>query len=276
MNSPKKPQTQSFELFYYLLYSIIGASIFFFLFSLYLFVTFEIKAPIYTLIIPSFFGMIIGLSMAYWRKKSQKLLHEVLQYRENLDEMLTLQIRELEERNQELKKFSFTDSLTGLGNRRLFDRILQKEWNALEQKNAKALSLVMFDIDMFKQYNDTYGHQRGDECLERISHLLQKQVTRKDDLVVRYGGEEFCIILPHTQYNDALIIAENIRKSIKNLHIFHSSSTVNSVVTVSVGVTSIQNIKRYKNCAPLIKTADTALYLAKSQGRNRVDGSKIN
>ena len=262
-------------LYYYFFPSILGALFFILIFFFQMFILLEINPPLKIFIIPFFFGVLGGAIIGYWRKRATLLSAEVLNYQYSLEAMINKKTKELELKNKELKTLSFTDSLTGLNNRRRFDYVLEKEWDNI-QENKKPLSLIMFDIDRFKQYNDTYGHQKGDECLQRIAHLLHKQVTRANDLVVRYGGEEFCIILPHTHYKDAIIIAEDIRKSIERLHIFHSSSNISSVVTVSIGVSTIQNTKRYKNCSKLIKTADNALYLAKDYGRNRVEGTKIN
>jgi len=153
-------------------------------------------------------------------------------------------------------------------NRRYFDEKLPTEWKRL-QRIPSPLSVIMCDVDCFKSYNDTYGHQAGDECLRMIADAISDTLKRPADCVARYGGEEFVIILPYTPAKGAAKVAEAIRNKIKELNIPHSNSLVSSVVTVSMGVAGAIPT-REENPILLIEAADQALYLAKSQGRDRV------
>jgi len=176
--------------------------------------------------------------------------------------------RQLEEANENLKRLSFLDGLTGIANRRRFDEVLQKEWMRAKRER-KPISLVIIDIDFFKKYNDTYGHLSGDDCLKKVASTLCGKLRRPADLAARYGGEEFATILPNTGINGALAIAEKLRRSIEELQIPHISSSVCSYVTVSAGVSSIIPERNSQpNC--LVEAADKALYQAKQNGRNKV------
>ena len=137
-------------------------------------------------------------------------------------------------------------------------------------RQKRPLSLVMCDIDHFKLYNDTYGHQQGDKCLTQVATAIKESVNRPGDLVARYGGEEFCIILPETDQQGAKQIAEVIRKNVVGLDLEHTSSKVASVITLSLGVASILP-DRDSQPSLLIEAADRALYQAKGNGRNRVE-----
>ncbi|NET35988.1 MAG: diguanylate cyclase [Cyanothece sp. SIO1E1] len=205
---------------------------------------------------------------------------------ENQDERL----QQLEKRNQELQQLANIDSLTQIANRRCFDQCLEVEWKRLAREEAP-LSLILCDIDFFKTYNDTYGHQQGDDCLQQVAHAIRDSVHRSSDLVARYGGEEFAVLLPLTEIAGALQVAEKIRQTIKVLAIatptvpagLQASEAVESppftpaiqdipqaaVVTISLGVAStIPNA----STAPemLIAAADQALYQSKKGGRDRV------
>ncbi|MEL6461257.1 MAG: EAL domain-containing protein [Cyanobacteria bacterium J06621_15] len=170
--------------------------------------------------------------------------------------------------NVELKNLALRDPLTKVFNRRYFDDKLQKEWKRL-QRIPSPLSIIMCDVDCFKSYNDTYGHQAGDECLRMVAESISSTLKRPADCVARYGGEEFIIILPYTPPKGALKVAEAIRKGIRKLNIPHTASSVSSVVTVSIGVAgSIPS--RDDNPILLVEAADQALYLAKAQGRDKV------
>lgn len=145
---------------------------------------------------------------------------------------------------------------------------IEKEWNRA-RKSKNPLSLLMIDIDHFKAYNDTYGHQEGDECLIKVTTSIRNTVNNPGDMVYRYGGEEFTVILPETNKQDAKVIAENIRKNIEDLCIPHEGSKVSDVVTVSIGLATLTPTED-KNAKQLIELADNALYEAKSISRNRV------
>ena len=173
----------------------------------------------------------------------------------------------LKKANFELEKLVNIDGLTQVGNRRCFDDRLKMEWQRLS-RDVQPISLILFDIDYFKLYNDLYGHQMGDACLTAIAQTVKQVLSRPADLVARYGGEEFVIILPNTDIQGALIVAEQIRIAITNLGIVHQSSSISDIVTISLGVASLLPNSKQEQ-ATLIKQADTALYRAKQQGRNQ-------
>lgn len=175
---------------------------------------------------------------------------------------------QLEASNQRLAYLADMDELTGICNRRSMDRFLSNEWNRL-YRTKKPLSLLFLDIDFFKQYNDSYGHAAGDVCLIRVANMLHHHAQRSSDMAARFGGEEFAVILPETNENIALKIAEAIRANLESLQIPHSSSTIADHVTMSVGVaTMIPN--KPDNGHLLRLAADKALYQAKNMGRNLV------
>jgi diguanylate cyclase (GGDEF)-like protein len=173
----------------------------------------------------------------------------------------------LKQANLELKKLVNLDGLTKIANRRCFNDRIQSEWERLSREH-QPLSLLLFDIDYFKHYNDCYGHQLGDECLKSIAQALQQTLCRPADLLARYGGEEFVAILPNTEINGAIIVAEEMRMAIANLKIPHQNSDISNMVTVSIGITSLIPSPQQKTSI-LIKQADIALYNAKQKGRNR-------
>jgi diguanylate cyclase (GGDEF)-like protein len=175
--------------------------------------------------------------------------------------------RHLEEANAQLKRLSFLDGLTSIPNRRAFEERFQLEWRRA-QRHASPISVLMIDIDYFKEYNDHYGHQRGDECLTQLAQRLRNSVSRPGDFVARYGGEEFAIILPDTDLSGATAVAENLRRRVAGLRIAHAASPARDVVTISVGVASV--IPDPGSPVP-VAAADHALYRAKQLGRNRVE-----
>lgn len=181
-----------------------------------------------------------------------------------------VQIKEqLETSNKMLKQLSYLDALTGVANRRYFDNFIGKEWKrAVREKSS--LAIIFIDIDYFKTFNDTYGHQTGDFCLKQIAKAIGEAVKRPGDIVARYGGEEFVVVLPGTDKPGAFKVAEEIRLNVLALKIEHSASRVLNIISISLGVASstpvIDTIP-----AVLIKKADEALYKAKENGRNRVE-----
>ncbi len=176
--------------------------------------------------------------------------------------------QQLQAANQKLQNLASVDGLTKLANRRQFDESLEGEWRRLARAQAP-LSLILCDIDFFKIYNDTYGHQAGDICLQQVAGAIRLAVKRSGDLVARYGGEEFAVILPNTSTIGALHIAESIRSMVKSLEIVHLESSVCPYVSLSLGVCTM--IPRSDiSPANLIAAADEALYRAKDQGRDRV------
>ncbi len=181
--------------------------------------------------------------------------------------------KELAEANEILEKLSTLDGLTGVPNRRRFDEVLNKEWQR-SVRHSTSLSLIMIDIDFFKFYNDTYGHQGGDECLIRVAKALEGAARRETDLVARYGGEEFAVILPETGSKGAFEVAEALRAIIDTENIPHDSSKVCDHVTISVGVATWLP---EKGASPvqLLAAADQALYKSKEDGRNRVTSGGV-
>ena len=167
---------------------------------------------------------------------------------------------------QKLSQLALFDPLTQIYNRRYFDRQLNLEWRRL-MRNSAPLSLVMCDVDCFKIFNDTYGHQQGDRCLRQIAKAISSVTKRPADVVARYGGEEFIIILPNTPQSGAMKVAELMRVAVKQLNIAHLNSNVDPVVTISLGVaTTIPS--REENPYLLVEAADRALYRAKQSGKN--------
>ena len=176
--------------------------------------------------------------------------------------------KELRKANQRLERLSSLDGLTQIANRRRFDEHMEQEWRRAI-RTGQPMGLVMADIDHFKAFNDTYGHQAGDDCLIQVAQRLYHLLKRPADLVARYGGEEFAIILPETEIAGAGDLAEQMRRSIKDLKIKHSSSPVARVVTISLGVSCALPTASIEP-EELISQADRALYQAKNQGRNQV------
>jgi len=187
-----------------------------------------------------------------------------------LEQQVAERTGELEKANARLAALSLTDDLTGLANRRRFDQVLENEWRRAIRSNTP-LALIMLDVDNFKAYNDEYGHQAGDACLQAVATAMLAEVHRVGDLVARYGGEEFVMVLPGLSARQAMCFAEAVRKAVEACAIPHRASSVSSVVTASLGVAS---------CLPdsgrapsiLLAEADTWLYYAKSNGRNLVAG----
>jgi len=167
---------------------------------------------------------------------------------------------------RELLELSITDNLTGIGNRRHFDAVLAAEWSRAQRTNS-CLALFMGDVDWFKKYNDTYGHPAGDECLRLVAQVLKNNAKRKTDLAARYGGEEFSILLPHTNADQAMNIAEKLIQEFRDLNLPHSGSHF-GYVTMSFGISVIAPTSD-QDVEYLLKTADAALYSAKDRGRNQ-------
>lgn len=178
--------------------------------------------------------------------------------------------RKLDKAYQEIQRQSLFDSLTLIPNRRSFsERIIQEFKNS--QRENHPLSVIIGDIDNFKNYNDLYGHKAGDECLKQAAGAIQDAMKRPSDFCARYGGEEFSIILPNTDSDGALNLAEEIRRNVLSLTIPHGKSSASNVVSISLGVaTSNEEVASYED---LMKLADRALYAAKEKGRNRVEVS---
>ena len=195
---------------------------------------------------------------------NKKLKHEIIE-REHIEQALQLA-------NQELQRQSLEDGLTGIANRRCFDERLEQEWKRAI-RTGDYLSVLLLDVDFFKQYNDIYGHQQGDKCLQYVAQTLAESVQRPSDIVARYGGEEFVVILPETDIDGAKQVAERIRQRILALGIVHSAAE-NHTLTVSIGAATA-TAKMLMTPQKLLRTADNLLYQAKENGRNRVEVAMV-
>jgi len=176
----------------------------------------------------------------------------------------------LKAQSDQLRRLAFIDGLTGLHNRRALDQRLQVELRHAA-RHKKALALVMIDVDFFKRFNDLYGHLAGDDALRQVAASLRDGMLRPVDLAARYGGEEFCCLLPDTDLDGALAVAERLRASVQALGIAHAQSEAAAVLTVSLGVVAVAGQPPVEP-EPFLKAADEALYEAKRSGRNRVVG----
>ncbi|GFE71750.1 diguanylate cyclase [Chroococcus sp. FPU101] len=174
---------------------------------------------------------------------------------------------------QIVEKQALQDGLTGIANRRQFDQVLQKLWRNLST-TKELLTIIMIDVDFFSEYNNSYGHLAGDDCLKKIAQAIQQASQRETDLACRYGGEEFALILAKTDTEGALTVARHIQQNIKQLQLVHTSSDVSDYVTISLGIAT---------CIPtsfsvpenLIELADQALRQAKHEGRDRIVISQL-
>jgi diguanylate cyclase (GGDEF)-like protein len=176
--------------------------------------------------------------------------------------------QKLNDANRMLIRLSYLDELTGISNRRYFTEFFDKEWKRAI-RYRKPLSLIMIDIDFFKSYNDTYGHKKGDDCLEKVAKALTSCLKRPEDFIARYGGEEFTTVLPDTDSSGAGIVAEHMRSCVEGLKIEHKGYVDGEYVTISLGAASmIPNSALPQEI--LVAFADKALYQAKNHGRNQV------
>lgn len=199
----------------------------------------------------------------------QKERDEAFRNLSRMQEQLERMNLELARSNRELQRLSSLDGLTSLANRRQFDESLEQEWLRATRTDMP-LSLIFADIDFFKRYNDHYGHQAGDDCLKQVAHTLQATVHRPADLVCRYGGEEFVMILPDTTAEGALAVAEKMLHTVAGLNIEHQTSDAAGVVTLSIGVATASPAEDIQ-MENLIETADQMLYRAKKRGRNCIE-----
>ncbi len=187
----------------------------------------------------------------------------------HLQRLVAERTAELAQLNDDLLRLATQDGLTEIANHRRFKEVLAQEWRR-SRRYSQPLSLLLVDVDRFKEYNDTYGHQAGDECLRRVAAALRETVRRPFDFVARYGGEEFAVLLPETETPGAMAVAERLRADIQGLGIEHSRAPGAGCVTVSVGVATV---RADDDVTPeeLLRSADEALYRAKDGGRNRVE-----
>jgi diguanylate cyclase (GGDEF)-like protein len=182
--------------------------------------------------------------------------------------------QKLQQAYNAVEALAVTDELTGLANRRRFDDYLVNEWRR-SLRDGEPLSLLMLDVDKFKAYNDTYGHQRGDSCLKQIAEACMDVVSRPGDLVARFGGEEFVVILPNTKDEGATHVANDICEALRSRRLPHRGNQA-GIVTISAGCATL--VPSFGKHAPdLVEMADQALYRAKRNGRNRVcTSSRVN
>ncbi|MBL8115602.1 MAG: diguanylate cyclase [Acidobacteria bacterium] len=189
---------------------------------------------------------------------------------EELERLVEERTAQLADANLRLERLSYSDALTGIANRRHFEEVLDEEWRRA-QRSESPLSLILIDIDRFKDFNDRYGHPAGDEALTRVARKLAESLKRAGDLVARYGGEEFAAVLANLSAEDAAGVAERLREAVERLHIVHAGATA-GVVTISVGVATVKPEPRSELSA-FVRKADEALYVAKGAGRNRVEAA---
>ncbi|MDG2990376.1 diguanylate cyclase [Candidatus Synechococcus calcipolaris G9] len=236
-----------------------------------LLISLEVKA---NLVVPLLQGENLwGLLIAHHCQSPRLWLREELLLLQQIAQPLALALqqaelyRNLEAANQELQQMVFIDGLTQIKNRRCFDELLPKEWRrALREQTP--LTLVMIDIDFFKDYNDHYGHIQGDETLKQVAQLLQSHLRRPGDMAARFGGEEFVLLLPNTEQAGALEVVHQLQQELAQLHIPHRPSTINPYLTLSFGIaTTIPQAEHGPD--DLLAVADQALYRAKAEGRDR-------
>jgi len=177
----------------------------------------------------------------------------------------------LESMNKTLARLALEDDLTGLGNRRRFDQALQEEFGRAV-RGGLSLALIMLDVDHFKQYNDIYGHLAGDQCLRKVGRAIKSQQTRPGDLMARYGGEEIAILLPGSDHDGALAVAERVLVAVRELNLMHDGNP-GGIVTISAGVAAFIPERDRDSADKLLRLADRALYMAKQLGRDRVCSS---
>ena len=189
----------------------------------------------------------------------------------NLEQLVAIRTVELEAANAQLEMLVRHDALTGVTNRRGFDEKFEEEWRRASRYGA-FVSILMIDVDYFKNYNDNLGHQEGDRALKAIASSLSKLFQRAGEIVARYGGEEFVILMPGVSHGETAEAAERARFQIEDLKLAHPSSDVSKVVTVSIGY-AVGFPGEMKSAKDLIASADKALYKAKNNGRNRIEKS---
>ncbi len=194
-------------------------------------------------------------------------LQQEIAMRRAAEERLQESLIELERAKKQLEQLATIDSLTGIPNRRSIDETLQREW-LKAMRNSEPLAVMMIDIDHFKNYNDYYGHQAGDMCLRQVAHAIRASLRRPTDYIGRYGGEEFIVLLTHSDWEKAKNMAEKIFETISHLNLPHLASPTSDVVTISAGVSVVIPMPKL-SVSSLIHQADEALYQAKEDGRNR-------
>lgn len=201
-------------------------------------------------------------------KRHERQLQETIGELRTAQQLVIDTNAKLQQANAELKRMVNQDGLTKVANRRFFDQTLLAEWQR-SARNGSFLTLLMIDVDYFKRYNDSYGHQAGDECLKRVAGVLVNAASRPSDFVARYGGEEFAMILPETDLGGAAIVTHRIRDLLQHEAIPHAFSATGSFITLSIGQATVIPLSGV-NPEYLVSAADQALYTAKAKGRNQV------
>jgi diguanylate cyclase (GGDEF)-like protein len=229
---------------------------------------------------------ILANSFNQMSQEIQQSRHQLEEYSRSLEQKVTERTRSLQQEvqnrtaaelalqaaNQELQRIAYLDGLTQIANRRRFDERLAQEWRRMK-RDQLPLALVLCDVDYFKQYNDHYGHQMGDECLRKVAQVIESAAKRPADLAARYGGEEFTVILPNTPLAGVIQVAEEIQHQMKLLQLPHQVSSVSPYVTLSFGIASIVPMDTI-SLEELIAKVDRALYRAKIAGRDRIEISE--
>lgn len=209
---------------------------------------------------------LIGMGIAY-----------VIEHRERAMFLqgLLLDIDKIEQKQlyENLEKLSREDSLTSLANRRYFDERLDQEWNRC-QREQRPLSVILLDVDFFKQYNDFYGHQAGDHCLMNLAKALKMEASRPGELVGRYGGEEFILLYPNIDEEQIQITLQRILDRVRDLNIEHQTSTVNTMVTISLGAATAYPVRSIP-CERAVTAADKMLYQSKNNGRDQWHSTRL-
>jgi diguanylate cyclase (GGDEF)-like protein len=208
------------------------------------------------------------VKLAQALEKLQETQIQLEEYAFTLEKKIAERTSALETANLQLYRLATMDGLTQVANRRCFDEYWLQQWTLL-QEEKQPLSLIIMDVDYFKNYNDHYGHLAGDECLRQVAQGISKLLMRPQDLVARYGGEEFVVILPHTPIEGAKKVAEGVISIIYNLNLAHATSQVCDRITLSIGVACVVPNADLSWEMP-ISLADKALYQAKREGRNRI------
>ena len=206
-------------------------------------------------------------------KSKDQLIEELTELRRKFSELKEQDIIKRKLIKDTLKEEPYLDELTGIANRRSYDKAIKNEWNRMKRMKTP-ISVILLDIDYFKPYNDTYGHLEGDDSLRFVAKTLKTSILRAGDLLARYDGEEFVIILPGSDKSGATKLAEKLRKKIESFRIEHSGSAISEYITISLGVASMIPGESGGPDA-LVTAADRALYRAKAEGRNRVIVSEL-
>ena len=220
------------------------------------------------LIIPTAIGLLVGYLLAHYRQEIRHHIKNLTDIKEGLKEEVARKTKELEEKNAILEARSLIDSLTGLGNRVKLKKAFKKDCQRLGIE-YEDFSVIMIDIDYFKEYNDNYGHLKGDDVLSTIGAAINTLVKETAITAVRFGGEEFCLLLPGYTKASALEVAQALQQTIHDLQIPHHYSSVSDIITISIGVHTTTEPQSHESCT-LIEDADKALYQAKDGGRNTI------